>query len=361
MPSAYEFTGKVTFERNFEVTSEQIDKYQFYLVMFGTNHACEVSLNGDFITTHLGGYTSFVQSIPTNTLQAGKENVIKVLVSNELDGRKTLPLRSNVWGWKNYGGILRDVFIHAVPKLAIAEVVVNSKYSADAGEATVIAEVTCEGSGDGGSVEGRGTSYGIYVEMLDKITGFQIGKSPVVPIIHNGNEWERVRIELKLDNPKLWSPDSPELYLTRVFLVQGSTKDFAVIDEYDLNHGVRNLEIAGGNIMLNGKRVILKGVVWQEDHPNYGSAMTSEELEKDVALIKSLGANTIRFGNHPPHPYMLNLCDRYGLFALEELPLAGAPASVLGEEFYTELAGNMMKDMIVRDRQHVSVLAWGIG
>ena len=66
--------------------------------------------------------------------------------------------------------------------------------------------------------------------------------------------------------------------------------------------------------------------------------MGYEDLEKDVALIKSLGANTIRFGNHPPHPYMLNLCDRYGLFAMEELPIAGAPASLLGEEYFVDLA-----------------------
>lgn len=365
VPSAYDFTGKVSFERTFEVTAEQLDKSQFLLVMFGVNHSCDVSINGDFITTHAGGYTTFTQPILQNTLQPGKENVIKVVVDNELNPRKTLPLRSSTWGWRNYGGILRDVFIMAVPKLAIDDVVATSEYSPDNGKARVNLDATFEGTLEPSSQENeivsRNAPLGMYVEMLDKISGFEIAKSPIIPLTRSGNGWDRIHLEIPLGNPKLWSPDSPELYLVKVYLIQGSVKDFTTLDEYDLSYGVRSLEISDGHIVLNGKRIVLKGVVWQEDHPSYGSAMPNEEIEKDVALIKSLGANTIRFGNHPPHPYMLNLCDRYGLFAMEELPIAGAPASVLGDEYFTELASTMMKEMIVRDRRHVSVLAWGIG
>ncbi len=365
VPSAYDFTGKVSFERTFEVTAEQLDKSQFLLVMLGVNHSCDVSINGDFITTHAGGYTTFTQPIPQNTLQPGKENVIKVVVNNTLDPRKTLPLRSTTWGWRNYGGILRDVFIMAIPKLAVDNVAATSEYSPENGKAKVNLDATFEGtlepSNQENEIVARNAPVGMYVEMLDKISGFQIAKSPVIPLTRSGNGWNPIHLEIPLGNPKLWSPDSPELYLVKVFLIQGSAKEFTTIDEYDLNYGVRSLEISDGHIVLNGKRIILKGVVWQEDHPAYGSAMPNEEIEKDVALIKSLGANTIRFGNHPPHPYMLNLCDRYGLFAMEELPIAGAPASVLGDEYFTELASTMMREMIVRDRRHVSVLAWGVG
>jgi hypothetical protein len=363
VPSAYDFTGKVTFERTFEVTSEMIDKYQFSLVMLGTNHASEVSLNGDFITNHSGGYTSFVQSIAPNVLQPGKENVIRVVVSNDLDARKTLPLRSNVWGWRNYGGILRDVFILATPKLAVNDVIIRTNYSISDASARITLDAGFEGVLQTPTPidTKRPTTAGVYFELIDKITGFQAVKSQLVPLTRSGNEWDRVRVEALLDNPKVWTPESPELYQVKVYLVVGNAKDFTVIDEYDLNTGIRSLDVGNGQIYLNGKRVLLKGVVWQEDHPNYGSAMSHEELEKDVAQIKSLGANAIRFGSHPPHPYVLNLCDRYGLFALEELPVSGAPAAILTEENFVELASTMMKEMIGRDRHHVSVLAWGIG
>ena len=127
IPSAYDFVGKVMFERTFEVTADQIEQYDFQFVMVGTNYNSEVSLNGDFITSHLGGHTSFAQSIPRNVLQPGRENVVRVLVDNQLDSRKTLPLRSQVWGWRNYGGILRDVFILGTPKLFIRDLTLRSE------------------------------------------------------------------------------------------------------------------------------------------------------------------------------------------------------------------------------------------
>ncbi|HLB00121.1 MAG TPA: glycoside hydrolase family 2 TIM barrel-domain containing protein, partial [Bacteroidota bacterium] len=85
-----------------------------------------------------------------------------------------------------------------------------------------------------------------------------------------------------------------------------------------------------------------------------------ELLEKDISSIKMLGANLVRF-LYPPHPYILNLCDRYGLFVMEEIPLNGVPTAVLSQELYQELTTTYIKEMIWRDRGHASVLAWGIG
>ena len=83
-------------------------------------------------------------------------------------------------------------------------------------------------------------------------------------------------------------------------------------------------------------------------------------MEKDIASIVTLGANLVRF-RHPPHPYMLNLCDRYGLFVFEDVPLVHVPYEFLSEESYQELVTNFAREMVARDRHHVSVLAWGIG
>jgi hypothetical protein len=138
-------------------------------------------------------------------------------------------------------------------------------------------------------------------------------------------------------------------------------KEQTIIDECDLNYGIRKLEISGNNVLLNGQRITLKGVVWNEYHPTWGNALPYEQMEKDVVLIKNLGANAVRFGNHPPHPYMLNLCDRYGVLALIELPVVYSPSSILQDEYYTEVAETGLKEMISRDRSHPSVFAWGIG
>jgi beta-galactosidase len=199
-------------------------------------------------------------------------------------------------------------------------------------------------------------------ELFDKITGSSVGKSPVVPLSRTGKEWNRVRAAITLQDPKLWSPEFPELYLLKCYVViAGKDKEIRTIDEYDLTYGLRDFAVSDGDFRLNGNRIVLKGVVWQEDHPTWGSAMTYEDLERDVVLIKNLGANAIRFGSHPPHPYMLNLCDRYGLLALQEIPLVDAPASAMMHEEYLELATTAMREMIMRDRNHPSMIAWGIG
>jgi hypothetical protein len=364
VPCAFDFTGKVGFERTFEVTDDLLDKYELHFVMLGSNYNTEVHLNGDFLTNHIGGYTSFVQAIPRNALQPGKENVVRIVVSNELDNRKTIPLRSSVWGLRNYGGILRDVYILATPKLFISDVTVTTQLSDDLSSARVTVVPNVEGielDVQEEPTQKKPVGWGLYFEMFDKISGFPIGRSPVVPVMKDGKDWQSARLELGVHTPKVWSPESPELYVVKCFLGQTVGKEFTVIDEYDVNVGIRKLELAKGNIHLNGKRITLKGVIWQDDHPTYGSSIPYDDLEKDIVLIKNLGANLVRFGSRPPHPYMLNLCDRYGLLAMVELPVVNVPASILGEEYYADLAGSMMREMISRDKNHASVLAWGLG
>ncbi|MEK6571956.1 MAG: glycoside hydrolase family 2 TIM barrel-domain containing protein, partial [Bacteroidota bacterium] len=132
-------------------------------------------------------------------------------------------------------------------------------------------------------------------------------------------------------------------------------------DEVDLDIGIREISIKGPDVYLNGEKIFLQGIVWREDHPSYGSAMSFEALEKDILLIKALGANLVRIGNHPPHPSFLGLCDRYGLLVMEEIPVSNVPADILGRDYYQELAKAYAQEMVLRDRNHASVFAWGIG
>ncbi|MDH3252090.1 MAG: beta galactosidase jelly roll domain-containing protein, partial [Ignavibacteria bacterium] len=129
VPSSYDFIGKVILERKFEITPEQLDSLEFYLVVYGANYSAEVWINGDFIANHVGGYTSFVRSIPRGVLRIGSENVIAVTVSNELSAERTIPFRPGAWGWRNYGGLIRDVFLLGVPKFSLRRVLVRSRLS----------------------------------------------------------------------------------------------------------------------------------------------------------------------------------------------------------------------------------------
>ena len=365
VPSAFDYTGQVTYERKFALTSEQLDTYEFLLVMYGANYNTTVSINGDFLVNHLGGYTSFSQQVPVAKLQPGPENVIQVVVHNYLNTRNSLPLRSQVWEWRNYGGILRDIYLLAIPKLSFHSVAAGSEISQSLSSATLRVHADFEGelpAGGDRPVQGRKRNLlGAYTELVDKITGAPVARSPLVPVVRADSGWTNVTMVVPVQNVKLWSPDSPDLYFLRCLLVRITGTEMTLMDEFDMNYGFKKIQLGKHDILLNGKRLVLKGVVWIEDHSSWGSSLTYEEMEKDIVLVKNLGANAIRFGFHPPHPYMLNLCDRYGLLALEELPVVNVPAAIFQDEAYSDLAGSMLREMVMRDRNHVSVLAWGIG
>jgi hypothetical protein len=365
VPSAYDFRGKVVFQRGVELTKEQLDQYKFHIVMLGVNHAAEVTVNGEFVTSHSGGFTSFVESLPRNALQIGRDNTVRVTVNNELDPRTTLPVRPPAWGMRNYGGITRDVYLLGTPSLYIRDAVVRTEPSENGETARITVRVSADGTDSLSAVssaEGvKGTATGCFFEVLDKMSGSLVARSPIVPLVRRGNEWDEALTAVVLQNPRLWSPETPDLYLIKCYVEHGAGNEPRIVDEFDVAAGIRRIAVAGDRLQLNGKRLLVKGVCWYEDSPARGSAMTYEEREKDIALIKTLGANLVRFIGHPPHPYMLNLCDRYGLLAMEEIPLVQTPGAVLGSDAYADLAAASLREMVLRDRNHPSVLAWGLG
>lgn len=356
IPAAYDFTGEVTFERRFGIAPEHLDRYRFHVVSLGANYAASVWINNEFIANHVGGYTSFIAPIPDNIVQPGEENFIRVVTDNQLDPVKTLPLRQRVWGWKNYGGLYRHIYILGTPKIYITQVRVNTNLNADFSVARVSIQATVEGGERGDTLVKR---LQAYAEVFDRATQTSVATTPRVALKSVDDVWQIPNAECQVPSPRIWSPDTPDMYSVRVYLVDPVTR--SVVDEFRSHFGIRRIELKGGKVVLNGKPLTLLGVNWYEDHDEYGSALPYEQMERDIIMIKNLGANAVRFGFHPTHPFMLDLCDRYGLLALEEIPAREVPSEILAREHFIELATTRLREMIVRDRNHPSVLAWGLG
>lgn len=361
VPSAYDFKGKVNFSRKFEVRSEMLDRSTFQLVVYGINHQCEIYVNGNFVSRHQGGYASFVVQIPANVIQMGGENSIKISVDNELTPATTLPLRQQAGGPRSYGGIFRDIYILVTPKLFIesVDVATENVIEGKLARIPVKCEITDRASG---TKSEPGALLGFQVEAFDKFTGEAAGRSGIVPLTVLANKSVGVNVEVPISNPKFWSPspDTASLYVFKCQIVRVVSKELTVLDEYSLDVGLRDMRWKDGRLFVNGKLVLLKGLLWQEDHASFGSAMTYDALERDVASMKTLGANLVRFP-YPPHPYLLNLCDRYGLMVMEEIPFNGVPAAIMSRDYYQDLSATYVKDMVGRDHNHVAVIAWGIG
>jgi hypothetical protein len=367
VPSSIDYEGRMAFRRTFTLNEELLNNFIFKFVALGINYECEVYINEVYVGKHVGGYTSFEFEIPEDALQIGKENNVKIIVSNRLNAYGTLPVRKQVWGWKNYGGILRDVYLLATPRLWVDHMHVQTRMNQQMQQATVHLDGVLnnrrfEGlKSDSLLVKPKQVSYYVNAELYERFSDLLVAQGMSTPFLLQSNKNTNVQLELTVNGPKMWRPESPELYMLKTNIISVDGKQKTTIDQYNLNIGFASMRVEDNTLVLNGNKTILKGVVWHEDSPKYGASLSYEQMEKDVVLIKSLGANAIRFAFHPPHPYMLDLCSRYGLAVLEEIPVWNVPADILNEEAFQSLAETQMREMIERDGHFPCVLAWGMG
>lgn len=121
----------------------------------------------------------------------------------------------------------------------------------------------------------------------------------------------QISLNRKFPGVKPWTAETPNLYKV-TYSLNGK-------DPRSVNIGFRSVEIAdNGAVLVNGKAVKFKGVNRHEAHPDYGRAIPREVMEKDVQIIKAHNINTVRCSHYPNHPYFYELCDRYGLYVMDE-------------------------------------------
>jgi hypothetical protein len=367
VPSSVDFNGRMTFRRSFTVSEDLLKSHVFKFVALGINYDCEIYINDIFIGKHVGGYTSFEFEIPDDVLQIGQENTVKVVTNNRLNARNTLPVWKQVWGWKNYGGILRDVYLLTTPRLWVDRVRLHTNVNDQTKQATVRLECVVSSrqfgplNRDSLSSKSKQPSYLLNAELHERFSDLLVAQGLSAPLVVESNKNANVQLTLTVNGPKLWSPENPELYILKTSIVSVEGKQRTTVDQYNVNMGFTSVRVEENAFLLNNNKIKLKGVVWQEDSPRFGSSLSYEQMEKDVVLIKSLGANAVRFAFHPPHPYMLNLCSRYGLLVIEEAPVWNVPAEILNEDAFQSLAEIQTREMVERDGVYPCVLAWGIG
>lgn len=298
----------------------------------GVFYQSKVWLDGRELGEHEGGYLPFTFCVPN--LSKGPHTLV-LRVDNRL-GDATLPKR-NV-DWFPYGGIHRPVYAEMVPPVYVERFhVVPELLSAQEARLKVRAELRNLGPQDqtvtlAFSVDGEKLSSGRHRAPLGAAA---------------------IEFEAKLANPRLWSPAHPNLYSSRLSL-NGNT------DDQVARFGVREIQVAGPSILLNGERIKLMGVNRHEDHPEWGSASPPHLLRQDVEIIVRLGANAVR-AHYPLPEIFLDLCDQHGLLFLSEVPAWQYSPQQLQSAEVREKILNQFEEMVARDRNHPSVLIWSLG
>lgn len=362
VPGATDYEGLIIFRRFFVLDSTFRD-YQFKFVALGINYHCQIFINRKLIGTHGGGSTSFGLAIEPGIILLEEKNEILIQVDTRLDARRTLPVKFRPLGEKNYGGILRDVFLLAVPKITIDLVKIQSKLNDDNNLAHLKISVDIRKStiadfsqNTSNSYQKDGLSY--RIELWDDSDQ----KKPLAAAAREVYFFQNTILDssemiIELNNPKVWSPESPYLYSLKILLLSNKS----VVDEISFKYGIRDLKLFNQKFMLNGESLYLKGVTWHEYAQSQGMLLDYNLIKKNVLLMKELGANCVRVVGHSPHPYFSQLCSQYGLILFQELPVWSVPGSILKQKEISETVQVMLKEMVERDQNQAAVMAWGFG
>jgi beta-galactosidase len=330
--------------------------------------------SGKRIAVHFGGATSvlavYVNGIAvglskdsclpaefdlTAVVRHGGENELVALVIQWSDA-SFIEDQDQWW----LSGLHREVFLYATPQTFIRDLHARPALSADLATATLDVSVHL-GVGGAGPIPAGITAE---VRLLDP-QGRDVFKKPLSGT-HEVREkrWNcnphhlRIDLSAAVPRPRLWSHETPALYTLLVTLkTPHGTSHTAV------RVGFRRLEIRDRDLLINGRRVLIKGVNRHDHHPDHGKAVPYETLVKDVTLMKRFNFNAVRTSHYPNDPRWLDLCDEHGLYVIDEANLESHDFHnfLCHDPRYATAWLDRVMRMVVRDKNHPAIIFWSLG
>ncbi len=358
VPSVFHGDGELIFEKSFTISVEDLKKYQMKLVFFGINYSADISVNKNIIYRHPGGEFPFQVDLPKDILNIDKSNVLSVKLYYKLDSENTIPVKQRFLFPHNYGGIIRDVYIHLIRNISLRDINISYKYYPGSKSASM--ELNCraenkEFSRTADSLdENNELTYRINITAPDgsALKNQVETKFNLVP-----NKDKFFSNKVVISQPAVWSFSSPVSYLISLELWRGDT----LLDESRRTVALYSLTTIKDSLLFNGDGFELKGVTYLPSNGEYGNLESYTEMEKDISLIKATGFNAVRFAKVVPHPYLLKLCERYGLLALIEMPINSIPEALAQSSNFIERSKNFLLNFIRGYKQYSAVAAVGLG
>lgn len=325
-------TGTGWYRKTFNMPSSAAGR-KTWLYFEGVYERSEVYVNGIKVGGHPYGYTSFYCDV-TSAVKPGRKNVVAVKADNSLQKNCR---------WYSGSGIYRHVWLITTDQLHIQnQGVFITTPSKD--RATVSVSIANEGK-----TERTATL---------KINLGGLGNAEQTVTVAAGDSIT-VTKEISLNNPKLWSTDTPNLYTADIELTSGSK----AIDKVSQTFGVRTISYSAKGFWLNGKSMKLYGCCVHHDNGVLGAASFDRAEERKAELIKAAGFNAVRTSHNPPSEAFLSACDRIGLLVIDESFDGWRMAK--NKHDYSTLFDQWWYDdvtaMVKRDRNHPSIFCWSVG
>jgi len=338
-PEQPDYIGPCWFRKKFDMPENMRGK-RVVIRFEAVNYIAAVFLNGKFIGRSIHGFLPFEFDI-TKHILSDSPNILLVMT----DHRRKYGEIPTYFGWKNAGGIIRDVLIYITDETYIERARIQTELS---GETNITVDIT-------GSIS---PDMQLKIELIESSTGKQKAEG-----IYNAQKNQTIKFWP--DKIEFWSPEIPNLYICKLSLAGKNTYDCV-----ETVYGYRRLEVKNGQFYLNGAPYFLKGYNYHEDNCKTGGAVCREIQESDLRVMKESGANFIR--SHYPHDRrVMELADELGFIWMAEIPLnalflhgfsvpAGANANEarLNQAFHN--AKEMLSMLLERDWNHPCVCFWSV-
>ncbi|KAH8400725.1 hypothetical protein KR009_000671 [Drosophila setifemur] len=357
--------GTVWYERTFFVPRSWEGNHRTWL-RFGSVHYSAVTwINGRNATQHSIGHLPFEADV-SGLLHFGAENRITVMCDNRLGNRTipqgtvrnvqtdngTVPIQEYTFDFFNYAGIHRSVHLYTTPLLHISDVEVSTQLTEE-GIGRIDYRLWLGGSGFKESLRTQATH--VVLKLRDRegrVAAQQINKAIYhgTLLVPSAHPWW----------PYLMHPDPGYLYDLQFELFADSTEEEeenALQDVYRLPVGIRSLSWSNDSLLLNGKPLYLRGFGKHEDSDIRGKGLDNALLARDFNLLKWIGANAYRTSHYPYSEESMQFADEHGIMIIDECPAVNID---IFEPQLLEQHMSSLEQLIHRDRNHPSVIAWSV-
>jgi len=336
-----------SYKRNFTVP-ERWAGDQVYLHFGGVNSAFYVWVNGEKIGYKEGAKTPAEFDITPYIKKGNNDLAVEVYRWSDASYLQD----QDFW---RLSGIERDVYLFSRPKLGIKDFFINASLNNGYADGLLKAEVL---------IENKEQKVSETFEVIFKVWDgdkvvFEESKSGGV-----GNSKEALfSFSGKINGVKQWSAEHPNLYTATIDLKSNGKTLMAT----SANIGFRKVEIKGGNLLVNGQPILIKGVNRHEHDERKGHVISKESMLEDIKLFKKFNINAVRTAHYPNDPYWYELCDKYGIYIVNEANIEShgfgydedkTPAN---KPEFAKMHHDRIKRMVERDKNHPSVIIWSMG
>jgi beta-galactosidase len=310
----------------------------------GVYRNSEVWINGEYLGKRPYGYISFAYELTPHLIYGGGPNVIAVKVDNSQQPNSR---------WYSGSGIYRNVWLTTLDPVHVEQwgtYVTTPEVNAQSATVIVKTKVS-NGSNSAAPVN--------LTTIIQDANGREVTRTVAKEVAAKGAHAE-VSQTLKVSSPMLWSDDRPYVYKVISQLQQGAK----VTDRYETPLGIRSFRFdVNKGFFLNGKPVKIRGVCDHHDLGSLGAAVNTRAIERQLEMLKEMGVNGLRTSHNPPAPELLELTDKMGFIVMDEAFDMWKIAKTKYDYHldWDEWHKRDLEDMVLRDRNHPSIIIWSIG